>query len=418
MGFLSRWFGREEKAVSTSLDLFHEIFGAGRESLSGETITVDTALSVAAVLNCVRVLAEGVAQVPMHLYRDVDGRNSVARDHALDDLLYRCPVPNAGSRQTSFEFRETLMFHLALTGNAYVFVNRVGLARQVTSLELIEPGRVSVSRRKDGALEYKVRGENGASQVFGSDSIWHLRGPSWDGWRGLDAVKMARNAIGLSVSLERGQSEFQKNGARPSANYAVAEKLSPEKFEFLAKWLDRHMPGGDRYGKPLVTDMGAKFTAMIMSAVDQQLIETRKHQIEEVCRAFRVMPLMLGHPADMAARAATESIFLQHVVHTLMPWYQRIEQSADVNLLTDDERRAGYYVKLNPNALMRGAAKDRAEYYSKALGSGGGKGWMTQNDVRALEDGLDRSDDPEADKLAQPASASPAPSAPMEGSNV
>ncbi len=104
-------------------------------------------------------------------------------------------------------------------------------------------------------------------------------------------------------------------------------------------------------------------------------------------------------------------MFLAHVVHTLMPWYERIQQSADVNLLSEEQRAAGMFTKLNANALMRGAAKDRADYYAKALGSGGSKGWMTQNDVRDLED-MDRSDDPEADKLPQPAAPAAAPTDP------
>ena len=120
------------------------------------------------------------------------------------------------------------------------------------------------------------------------------------------------------------------------------------------------------------------------------------------------MPIMVGHYDKSSTYASAEQMFLAHVVHTLMPWYQRIEQSADVNLLNEEQRRAGLYTKINPNALMRGAAKDRAEYYAKGLGSGGGKGWLTQNNVRDFED-MDRSDDPEADELAQPATAQPPP---------
>jgi phage portal protein BeeE len=124
------------------------------------------------------------------------------------------------------------------------------------------------------------------------------------------------------------------------------------------------------------------------------------------------MPIMVGFSDKAATYASAEQMFLAHVVHTLMPWYQRIEQSADVNLLTEAQRMAGMYVKLNPNALMRGAAKDRAEYYAKALGSGGTKGWMTQNDVRSLEE-MDRSDDPEADMLPQPTTSKPADTGPQ-----
>jgi HK97 family phage portal protein len=143
-----------------------------------------------------------------------------------------------------------------------------------------------------------------------------------------------------------------------------------------------------------------------MSGVDQQLIETRKHQIEEICRHFGVMPIMVGHADKTATYASAEQMFLAHVVHTLSPWYERIEQSADVNLLTQEDIQQGYYTKFTANALMRGAAKDRGEFYAKALGAGGTKGWMTQNEIRALEE-MDPSDDPEADKLPQPTNATP-----------
>jgi HK97 family phage portal protein len=213
--------------------------------------------------------------------------------------------------------------------------------------------------------------------------------------------------------LEQGQSEFQKNGANITGIVSVKDKLDKDQFELLSKWIERHQIGGDKSHAPLIIDREGKYEKTTMSGVDQQLLETRRHQVESICRRFRVMPLMVGHPADMAARAATESIFLVHVTHTLMPWYQRIEQSADINLLSEEERRAGYYTKLNPDALMRGATKDQGEYFAKALGSGGGKGWMSQNDVRDTLD-LDRSDDPEADKLPQQITKQPVKTTPSD----
>jgi HK97 family phage portal protein len=356
---------------------------------------------VATVLACCRVIAEGVAQAPFHLYQQKDGRKTIS-DDPLDTILYR--RPNAW--QTSFEFRETLMFHTILCGNAYVFVNRVGHSREIAELVPIEPARVSVKQNRDFSLEYRVTPENGAPQMFGQDAIWHLRGPSWNSWMGLEATKLARNAIGLSISLEQGQAEFQRNGAKTTGMLSVNDKLDKAQFELLATWLDRHMIGGDRSHKPMIADRGASYSPFTMTGVDQQLLETRKLQVEEICREFRVMPIMVGQSDKASTYASAEQMFLAHVVHTLMPWYQRIEQSADVNLLSDEQRKAGFYTKLNPNALMRGAAKDRAEYYAKGLGSGGAKGWMTQNDVRDLED-MDRSDDPKANELPQPAPAKP-----------
>nr|WP_306766318.1 phage portal protein [Shinella pollutisoli] len=383
--------------------MIREIYGGGRQSHAGKVVNLDTTLEDDTAYACMRVIAEGCAQVPWHLYRENAGARQVASTHDLDDILYRRP----NRWQTSFEFRETLLMHLLLAGNAYVFVNRVGSHRKIVELVLIEPRRVTVKKKSEVALEYVVTADDGTRKVFEQDAIWHIRGPSWNSWLGLDAVKMARHAIGLSASLEQGQSEFQRNGAKTTGIVSVKDRLDKTQFEQLSDWLGKHQIGQERSHLPMILDRDGKFAPTAMTGVDQQLLETRRHQVESICRRFRVMPLMVGHPADMAARAATETIFLQHVVHTLMPWYQRLEQSADVNLLSDEERRAGYYTKFNANALMRGAAKDRADYYAKALGSGGGKGWMTQNDVRGLED-LDRSDDPEADKLPQPTAAATA----------
>lgn len=391
---LRRYF-RSQKATS-SLEVFRELFGSPPAS-SGVEVTWKTALEVAAVLDCVRVVAEGVSQVPFKLYRDDgSGSKSVASDHPVHELISTRP----NDWQTSFEFRETLMFHLMLTTNAFVFLNKVGSERMPVELIILEPGKVSVEQLSDMRLQYKVRGANGNERIFPQEAIWHLRGPSWNSWMGLELTRLAREAIGLSISIERGQGSFQKGGARTSGLLSVEDTLTKEQYKDLADWLEKHEAGGAREGKTIIADRGAKYAQLTLSAVDQQLIESRKFQIEEICRVFRVMPLMVGHPADMAARAATESIFLTHVVHTLSPWYTRIEQSADVNLLSPADREDGLYTKFTANALMRGAAKDRAEYYAKALGSGGSKGWMTQNDVRGLEE-LDRIDDPEADKLPQ-----------------
>lgn len=401
MGILSRLFRRDRKM--TSLELFREIYGGGRESSAGVTINTQVALETATALACGRVIAEGCAQTPWHLIQERDGRKSVS-DDPLDYILYRRPNP----WQTSFEYRETVLLHAIFAGNAYSFINRVGRAREIRELIPIEPGRVSVKQNRDMSLEYKVTADTGEAKTFGQDAIWHLRGPSWNSWMGLDAVKMARNALGLAISLEQGQAEFQKNGAKVSGAVSVEGRLEPAQFTQLAAWVDRHQIGGDRSNKPIIMDRNASFVPLSMTGVDQQLIETRKHQIEEICRAFRVMPIMVGHYDKSSTYASAEQMFLAHVVHTLMPWYQRIEQSADVNLLSDDQRRAGLYTKINPNALMRGAAKDRAEYYAKGLGSGGSKGWLTQNDVRGFED-MDRIDDPKADELAQPVEKAPVP---------
>lgn len=349
---------------------------------SGATVTAESALYVSTVLACARVYMNGTAQVPFRLMQAAGGKRLSVADKPLAKLLTRKPNP----WQTSYEFRETITLHAIMTSNAYVFVNRVGIGREIRELIPIEPKRVEVKRKPDMTLEYKVSNENGASQVFGSDAIWHLRGPSWNSWLGLDIIKLAREAIGLAITLEQAQSEFQKNGAQTSGVLATKEKLSPERFNLLSAWLDKHLPGGERFGRPLIVDDSASYMNRSFSAVDQQLVESRKMQIEEICREFGVMPIMVGYSDKTATYASAEQMFLAHVVHTLSPWYKRIEESADANLLTEEDRDAGYYTKFFPNALMRGAAKDRSEFYKNALGDTQRPGYMTRNEVRELED--------------------------------
>lgn len=397
-------FGFKSGSVRNSLELWRELYGSNT-SKAGASVTLDRALQVSTVLACARVISNGISQVPWRVYQETDGRRRVATDHPIHRLIYRRP----NGWQTSYEFRETVMLHLAMTWNAFIFLNRVGSARRITEMVPLDPSRVTVKRAADFTLTYEVRGETGATRTFPAEAIWHIRGPSWNSWVGLDAMKAARESIGLGIALEEGQAALQANGLQTNGLLSVKDKLSPEKYKELGAWLDQYAPGGARHGKPMLLDLGADFKSMMMSGADAQTLESRKFQVEEICRGYGVLPIMIGHSGDKNATfASSEQLFLAHVVHCLMPWYERLEHSGDLNLLTDAELDAGYYTKFTPQALMRGAMNDRAEYYAKGLGSGSAKGWLTQNDVRGFED-LDRSDDPEADKLPQPPAPVAAP---------
>lgn len=374
MSIWSRLFGR--KGVSlTELPAFM----LTPEAKSGVVVSVTTALQVVTVLACAKVLAEGVAQVPLKLHKERPGGGSdVASDHPLYDVLYRRP----NGWQTSFEFRETVMLHLALCGNAYVFKNLVG--DRVHELIPLEPGKVVVTRNADLSLSYAVTGEDGLRRPIPTGQMWHLRGASWNGWGGLETVKLAREAIGLALALEESHALLHKNGAQTAGVYSVDGVLTADQHTQLTAWIKKHAAAANRFN-PLILDNGAKWLQQQMTGVDAQHLETRRFQIEDVCRAFRVMPIMVGQSDKAATYASAEQMFLAHVIHTLGPWFERLEQSIDVNLLSGrDDRRV--YAKFNVNALMRGASKDRAEYFAKALGAGGAPAWMTQDEVRGLEE--------------------------------
>lgn len=368
------------EAKLTSADLAR-LMSRGSMSGAGVRISWDTALRVMTMLACARVLAEGVAQVPWKLHQGNAGRVEV-RDHPVHDLIYRQPNPF----QTSFEWREQIMFHTVLGGNAFVHKLRVGSARRIASLEPFEPGYMRVERERDGRIRYFHRPEDGSEREVPADEVWHIRGPSWNGWMGLDITRLAREALGLSLATESAHADLHKGGARVSGIYTVKPQLTKEKFQQLAAWMDQYKAGGEREGETLLLDNEAKFERTQMTGVDAEHLATRRYQVEEVCRAMRVMPIMVGQADKASTYASSEQMFLAHVVHTLMPWYERLEQSADINLLTPQERARGLYTKFNPNALMRGAAKDRGEFYAKALGAGGTPAWMTQDEVRGLEE--------------------------------
>ncbi len=396
MKFLDRLMGRKAASESDGLtDILRSIVGAGRRAKSGAIVSRENAMRVSVVLNCLRVLAEGVSQVPFKLLQEGGSSVSVypeikpATGHPLYDLLYRKP----NGWMTSFEFRETLMIHAAL-GNAYVFKNviTIGGKPRIAELILLDPGRVKAVQHADWSITYQVRGAAGGIKEFPQEAIWHIRGPSWDGVLGLDVLNMARETIGLAISTEETHASLHEKGVQPSGLYSVDGSLNPEQYKSLKKWIEDEHAGADKKGSVMLLDRAAKFTSMAMTGVDSQHLETRRFQIEEICRLFRVLPLMAGYSDKTQTFASAEQMFLAHVVHTLMPWYERIQQSADVNLLTDAERAQGLYTKLVEHGLLRGAIKDTGEYlYRMTMG-----GIMARNEARAKLDlnPLDGLDEP------------------------
>lgn len=393
-GLLDRiagWFG--ERKTGALARLIPE-FALRPSSRSGYAVNALSSLEVTTVLACVRVNAYGLAQNPIRFYaRQAGGRVTRDYEHPLADVIaWR---PNAW--QTAFEFWVTVIFHLMLVGNAFVFVNRVGTARTVRELIPLDPAKVRVERRPDYSLVYTVTGEDGSQRAMPAEAIWHVRGPSWNGWMGLEAVKLAREAIGLAVATEAAHAGLHKNGVQTSGIYTLPDKLSAPDYKTLRDWIVSHTTG-DNSGSPLILDRGASFNPVSMTGVDAQHLETRKFQIEEICRAFGVNPIMVGYSDKTATYASAEQMFISHVVHTLAPLARCIENSIEVNLLAETDNTD---VKFHLAGLMRGDAKARSEYYAKALGSGGAPAWMTVNEVREDCD-LDRLDDPAADELPKP----------------
>lgn len=367
----------------------------GWGTASGQTVSPLTSLDVTAVFCAARVIAEGIGQMPVRVVEDVvDGAGRPRLLMRQDHWAHRLLATKPNEWQTGYEFREGMVFNAALTGGALAIKNTV--SGQVRELLPVPPGAWTVEQLSDYSLKIRVDYADKTHGYFALDQVFYLRGPALDGFRGIPAIKAAREAIGLSRVLEKQQARLAGNGGKPSGVLSFALPLKPEAKEKLREtWQDRYGPDGE--GGIAVLDGDAKFHSMTMTNVDAQYIETRRLQIEEIARAFRVQPIMLMQADKAATFASAEQMFRNHVIHTLGPWVSRWEEACARDILGHAE---GLRVDLDERNLLRGDFKDQAEYYAKALGAGGTPAWMTQNEIRA-EVGLNPVDDPGADTLSR-----------------
>ena len=337
------------------------------------------ALQVQAVFCAVRVIAEGIAQMPLAIKREAFANGRATHDLAADHHVHKLLTRRPNSWQSPYEFLEYAVMIAALTGD---FIAVKTQPRRPTEILPIPPGNWTVKQENDYSLTYRVTYSDKTSADFGQNYIFHLRGPSLNGYEGARPVMLARRAIGLADDLEAQQRNQAAAGGRPSGVLSTSAKLNKESVDRLkATWTERFGARGE--GGIAILDQDWKFAPMQMSAVDSQHLETRKHQIEEVARAFRVFPQMLMQTDKTSTFASAESFFQAHVVHTLGPWIERVEGAINRDLIGQADQELGFFADLDEENLMRGALRDQADYYAKALGSGGGPAWMTQNEVRA-----------------------------------
>lgn len=375
--FSAAWQILNSDNPSGAMKILEELY-ARQQSHSGVVVNWKTALEAATSFACARVIGGDLAQVPFKLMQDDGEKRNPKRDDPLYEVLYLSP----NDWMTSFEFRMMMVFHLVFCGNFFAYKNRY--QGEVAELLPYEPQQVTVIR--DGwDLEYEVQTDEGKPIRIPKENMWHVRGPSWNGWMGLEGVKLARHALGLGMAAEKHGSLLFKNGAHGVGYLTTPNKVSDTEAKDLRESWNERVGGDNVWGTPVLWN-GLEWKSMTAPNDETQFIETRKFQVEETCRFFNVLPIMVGYSDKTATYASAEQMFIAHVVHTMSPWGVAIEQSADKNLITPQKRRAGYYTKFNFNALLRGSAKDRSDYYKAALGAGGSYPWMTQDEVRELED--------------------------------
>ena len=388
MGMLSGLFKSRDKPTDRTAGSAYSFFLGG--TASGKYVTERSAMQMTAVYCCVRILSEAVASLPLQFYRYTDdGGKEKAVDHPLYFLLHDEPNPE----MTSFIFRETLMTHLLLWGNAYSQIIRNGKG-EVVALYPLMPDRMKVDRDEHGRLYYEytvydsddVDGRKGTNKVgrtvrLQPHDVLHIPGLGFDGLVGYSPIAMAKNAIGLAIATEEYGSKFFANGAAPSGVLEHPGTIKdPSKVR--ESW-QATFGGSGNANKIAVLEEGMKYTPISISPEQAQFLETRKFQIDEIARIFRVPPHMIGD-LEKSSFNNIEQQSLEFVKYTLDPWVSRWEQAMVRALLTPDEKKK-YFFKFNVDGLLRGDYQSRMNGYATARQNG----WMSANDIRELEN-LDR----------------------------
>ena len=382
MGILSGIFKARDKPSNRTSGSAYSFFMGN--SISGKRVNERSAMQMTAVYSCVRILSEAVASLPLHFYEyKTDGNKVKAVGHPLYTLLHDEPNPE----MTSFIFRETLMTHLLLWGNAYAQIIRNGKG-EIIALYPLMPDRMKVDRDEHGYLyyEYQVSLDDaptnkGATVKLTPDEVMHIPGLGFDGLVGYSPIAMAKNAIGLGIAAEEYGSKFYANGAAPSGVLEHPGTLKdPSKVR--DSWTQT-FGGSSNSHKVAVLEEGMKYTPISISPNEAQFLETRKFQIDEIARIFRVPPHMVGD-LEKSSFSNIEQQSLEFVKYTLDPWVSRWEQNMARSLLSKEEKKK-YFIKFNVDGLLRGDYQSRMNGYATARQNG----WMSANDIRELEN-LDR----------------------------
>ena len=339
---------------------------------SGKAVNATTAIQLSTVYACVRVISETVASLPLGVYEATDEGNRKATEHPLYRLLHDEP----NSEMTSFVLREVMLGHLLLWGNSYSQIIRNG-RNKISGVYPLLPDKMTVDRDKNGALTYTYSTASGQTVVLPPEDVLHIPGLGFDGVMGYSPIALEKNAIGLGIASEEYGSKFFSNGARPSGILTHPNTVKNPKA--LRESWNTAYGGSSNANRVAILEEGMTFTPISIPNNEAQFLETRKFQVDEICRIFRVPPHLVGN-LEHATFSNIEHQSIDFAVHTIRPWLVRIEQSMNRALFSEQEK-ARFYVQFNMDGLMRGDYKSRMEGYAIARQNG----WMSANDIRALE---------------------------------
>lgn len=365
--FRGRDAPRVKDAVSTAPDF---AFGA---AASGKNVTEETAIQLSTVYACVRVIAETIASLPLNVYEaDGKGGSRIAQDHELEYLLHDSP----NAEMTSFQWREQMMTQILLRGNSYSQIVRSGMTKILSIYPLIS-ANMTVDREESGELKYEYADAGGDTIQLRPEEVLHIAGLGFDGIMGYSPIALMKTTLGLTLAAEEYGSKVFSNGATPSG--VLTHPGRPKNMEAVRNSWNRAYGGSANAGKVAILEEGMKFERIAMPNNEAQFLETRKFQVSEICRMYRVPPHMVGD-LEHATFSNIEHQSISFAVHTIRPWLVRIEQAMNKALIPENDR-GKFFVKFNMDGLMRGDYKSRMEGYAIARQNG----WMSADDIRDLE---------------------------------
>ncbi|MBB5322328.1 phage portal protein [Marinobacter oulmenensis] len=368
----------ETQSWGSGYEALQDLFAA-HANVAGVHVDDNTAMRVSAVYACVRVIAGAIGSLPFQVYRSTENHRERFNQHPLYRVIHTEPNPQL----SAVVFWETVVMHILLAGNHFSLIarNRGG---QPLGLTPLKPSRVEVDER-GGRLIYFVYFDDGNWAAFDQDDILHVPGVGWDGRRGLSVIRsVGQNSIGTALAADEYSGKFFANDSTPRGyiRFPDGKKLTDDQAQVIRDyWFEKHQGISNKHLPAFIPD-GGEFKEIEMSAEDSQLIETRKFQVKDIARIFGVPPHMIGDTeASSSWGTGIEQQSIGFVQYTLKPHLTRIEQEVNRKLFRSDE----YFAEFNVSGLMRGDIKGRNEAYKIALGGNQQVGYMTVNEVRALE---------------------------------
>ena len=365
--------GLKKSATITTSQQLQNALGVGWSTPAGVSVDPKTAIRFAPVYQCIRVLAESIGMMPLHLYEQKGETKTKALGHSLYGLLHDAP----NDFQTSQEWREMMIAHLCLRGNFYCWINRVN--SKVVELLPLQPDVVKPKQHNDWSVTYQITFPGGETRTVPAEEILHVRLMTLDGLVGLSPIAQAKNTIGLGLAAEKFGSQLFGNGSRPSGILSTEKNITDkQQLDLIKEQWDG--ANGSEQLRTAILSGGLEWTAISINPEEAQFLETRGYQRTEIAGLFRVPPHMIGDLTKTTV-GNVEQQAIDFVTHSLMPIYTRIEQRIKVSLLTDQERNT-LYAKFNVNGLLRGDMKTRGEFYWRQFQMGA----LSSNEIREFED--------------------------------